>query len=162
MPKFTDNAGREWNIHIDVPAARMVRKELGADLLDLDEGLPKIYGDPVLLCDVLYLLCREQSERAGVSDEEFGRGLRGEVLGDACSAFLHALMDFFPPRQREMLAAIEAMGETLMTTLHTLATKELPELMMAVGGESSPDTPQPSDTNQPEPCANSHGNTKSE
>ena len=162
MPKFTDNAGRECNTHIDVPAARMVRKELGADLLDLDEGLPKIYGDPVLLCDVLYLLCREQSERAGVSDEEFGRGLRGEVLGDACSAFLHALMDFFPTRQREMLAAMEAMGETLMTTLHTLATKELPELMTAVGGESSRDTPQPSDTSQPGPCANSHGNTKSE
>ena len=67
---FTDNAGREWHLYVDVNAARRVRRLCGVNILDIRGGLPQLAEDPILLVDVLYVLCKEQCEEQAVLDEE--------------------------------------------------------------------------------------------
>lgn len=113
MHKFTDNATppRDWRIEINIAAVKDVRATLGVDLLDGGgEALAAMIDDPVALCDVLYVLCRRQADEASVSDEEFGRGLRGDAIDAAAAAFLEELTDFFPSRRRRLMqAAMEKM-----------------------------------------------------
>ena len=106
MAVFIDNQKREWNLYIDIPIARKIRTVLDVDILDIQEGLTAVSEDPILLCDVLYMLCQEQAESLGVSDEQFGQALVGEAIESACSAFVEALMDFSPPRRRKILQAM--------------------------------------------------------
>jgi len=111
MHEFTDNTGRKWLVEINISAVKNVRGLLNLDLLDLGhETLATMVDDPVALCDVLYVLCREQARAAGVSDEDFGRGMRGDAIDGAVSAFISELTDFTPSRRRRLLqAAMEKM-----------------------------------------------------
>jgi len=105
---FTDAQDRTWVVTVDVGALKRVRDLCDVDLMDAIADSGKLVGrldaDPVLLCNVLYAICREQAEKDGVSDEEFGRGLIGDVLDQATAALLEDLADFFPARKRAVFA----------------------------------------------------------
>lgn len=142
MASFTDNQKREWTFHVDIPLARQVRQELGVDILDIEQGLRRLAGDPILLCDVLYLLCRRQADERQVSDEDFGRALVGESLEQSCEAYFEALLSFSPPRQREILTTMQTAGRALEEALTGIATQKIPEAIQRMrsltGGNSSP------------------------
>ena len=71
MKTFTDNAGRTWTVTINVDAIKRVRTLVQVNLLDvLDDGcklLAELHDDPVLLVDVLYCVCKPESEVEDVS-----------------------------------------------------------------------------------------------
>lgn len=113
MPKFTDNQGREWSVYIDIPIARKIRKQLDVNILDIAKALPELAADPILLCDVLFLACQDQASQKGVTDEEFGRSLVGDAIGQASEALVDALINFSPPRQREMLQNLKMISMKL-------------------------------------------------
>jgi len=102
MKTFTDSQGRTWNVVLNVGALRRVRDLLKVDLLDVARGdlLERLADDPVLLVDVLYVLCKTDAEAQGVSDEDFGRAMVGGVLDEAGSALMQELLGFFPSAQR--------------------------------------------------------------
>ena len=116
MRTFQDNAGRSWTVTLNVWTVKKVRDVLSVDLLDLggdpstslragDEPgnglLYRLIADPVLLVDVLYVVCKEQADEAGVTDEQFGRAMAGDAIDGATRAFLEELADFTPsPRDR--------------------------------------------------------------
>ena len=117
MRSFKDNADRTWTITLNVYAVKKVRDLLGVDLLDLggDPSTPlgagdakdgngllyRLIADPVLLVDVLYVICKDQADGANVTDEQFGRAMAGDVIDAATRAFLEELADFTPsPRDR--------------------------------------------------------------
>jgi len=109
MRSFKDNADRTWTITLNVFAVKKVRDLLNVDLLDLggDQAEPgngllyRLIADPVLLVDVLYVICKDQADGANVSDEQFGRAMAGDVIDAATRAFLEELADFTPsPRDR--------------------------------------------------------------
>lgn len=105
---FTDNAGDAWLVFIDTYAVRDVRKQLGYDLLEtFTEGrLLQLAGDPALVVDIVYVVCREQAEKRGLADREFGRRLIGDAVDGATTALLRALADFFPTPKRKVLEKI--------------------------------------------------------
>jgi peptide subunit release factor RF-3 len=120
--KFTSEAhegvsGREYIVEVNVTQLRRVKSKLGVDLLELLRGdlLAKLWDDPVLLCDVVYVLCQDQAEKAGISDEQFGCGMKGDAIDRARSALLDELISFCPsPAQRQNLSrAIKAIEATL-------------------------------------------------
>lgn len=118
MHSFKDNGGRAWVLSIHVAAVKRVRALLGVDLYSLVddrfEGLSKLLGDPVALVDVLYVLCRDEAEKLGVSDEDFGRGMGGDAIQHAADAFLEELADFFPdPRVRAGLRKVIGASRTV-------------------------------------------------
>ena len=98
MKPFKDNVEREWCVEINVSTVRRVRDVLEVDLLDVFDGkmLEKLARDPVLLVDVVYVLCQPQAAEKSVTAEEFGRAMAGEAIDNATKALMGELVDFFP------------------------------------------------------------------
>ena len=105
MQTFVDNSNRAWTVAVTVTGVKRVRAALGIDIPSLiengSEGLGKLLGDPVAIIDVIYVLCRDQAEKLGITDEQFGEAMAGDAIQGACNAFLEAFADFFQePRVR--------------------------------------------------------------
>jgi hypothetical protein len=100
MKTFTDSGGRTWTVAIHVTAVKRVRAALGIHLAELITGpfdaLGEFLADPVKLVDTMYVLCRDEAERAGVSDEDFGRAMAGDSLLFAREALVAELVAFLP------------------------------------------------------------------
>jgi len=101
MKVFTDNAGRVWTVAINVNAIKRVRALANVNLLEVIEGtlLERLIRDPVLLCDVVYAVCKPEADKVGVSDEEFGQAMAGDAIDHATKALLEELVGFSPSRQ---------------------------------------------------------------
>ncbi|MCY2927783.1 MAG: hypothetical protein NT031_20560 [Planctomycetota bacterium] len=114
MRQFKDNAGRTWTIAVNVDSIKRVRTLVKDDdgnpvnLLAAIEGhlLEKLVESPILLCDVVYALCKPDADALlpnKVTDEDFGRAMAGEAIDGATVALLEDLSDFFPASKRPML-----------------------------------------------------------
>ena len=119
MNSFKDAAGRTWGVEITVATIRRVRALLSVDLLGVFGGddpiIARLYSDPVLLCDLLYVICEPRLKETGVTDEQFGEAMRGDCIGEATRALVGALVDFCQsPKERENLRAVVAMFERKM------------------------------------------------
>lgn len=126
MASFKDALGRKWRIGIDVGTIKRVREMVDFDLLSLVEkdgaAIDRLRDDVVLLVNVLYAIVEPQTAAygpwwrrllgigRGITDEEFGRGLRGEFIEQAWELIIEALAAFFPEGRCRMLlaAAIQA------------------------------------------------------
>ncbi|GAB6166148.1 hypothetical protein JCM19992_21480 [Thermostilla marina] len=113
MRTFQDSAGRTWTIAVTVDAVKRVRDLLKEDLLDIERTFPRLLIDPILLCDVVYCICKPQADTEKVTDVDFARAMAGERIAQAKKALVEELVDFFPePGQRETLRlAIEKYGQ---------------------------------------------------
>lgn len=100
MRSFRDNKGRVWRVEINVWQVSVVKQTLGLSLyLAFTDGYRvynEIVSDPCTLVNVLYTLCQDQAEKAGVSQEDFGRAMAGSAIQEAQRAFSEELVDFFP------------------------------------------------------------------
>lgn len=103
--QFTDCEGRTWRVRITVDEVKRCREQLGIQILDATNPQADLCGrlstDPELLVNVLYVVCRQQADERGLSDEQFGRSMAGDAIWEASTALLEAVADFFPsPAQR--------------------------------------------------------------
>ena len=132
MKTFKDNAGRTWTVGVDVAAIKRVRSLLDVDLMGAVEGklLERLVSDPVLLCDVIYCVCKPEADSRGVSDEDFGRAMAGDAIEHATTALLEELVDFFPQARRRLLRKALAKLKTLEARVLEVAEMKLdgPEL----------------------------------
>lgn len=158
MKTFKDNAGRTWSVSVNVDAMKRVRSLLGVNLMEAVDGklLEKLASDPVLLCDVIYSLCKPEADSKGISDEDFGKAMAGDAIEHATTAFLEDLVDFFPFAKRRLLAKALEKLKTLEAKILNVAQERLesPELeaemetaMRNIGG-SSGKSPEPSASTQ--------------
>jgi len=151
MHSFTDNEGREWHLVVTVNDVRRLRRDVGVDLVEVVTGdlAGRLRSDVVLLCDVIYALCAEQAEQAGVTDEEFGRALAGDVIDDATRALLEELADFFPGRRgkalRAMIDRIDRLEEMALELTGELE-ETLEVALRATGAPSSNSPPSAAST----------------
>ncbi len=153
MQTFRDNAGRSWLVAIDVAAIKRVRALLTYDLLTVldGKGAAPLTSDPVVLVDVLYVLCKPEADRLGVSDEEFGRALGGDALREATDAFVEALIAFCPnPRDRTRMkrgfdhasTLLEHARDSMDSTLE-LRIERVVSSHLAAHGVSCGNSPEP-------------------
>lgn len=108
MKSFKDTKGRIWEVNVTASAIKRVKSLIGVNLYALIEDGFKPFSDlvasPVELVDVLYCLCKPQADSLGVTDEQFGEQMAGEILLAATDAFVESYVDFFPdPRIRQQL-----------------------------------------------------------
>ena len=108
MLSFDDAAGRTWSLAITINQVKKVRDKCDVDLVgdELGETLQKLGADPVALCDVLYTICEDQIETAGLTPEQFGEGRAGDSIDAATDAFLDALVAFSPKKKRAILRGV--------------------------------------------------------
>lgn len=104
VASFTDGKKRTWAIAVDLTTLRRVRDELNLNLVEIFSGdlLDRLAGDPLLLGELLWLLCAKQAAERGIEPEQFGE-LAGDAIEDATRALEVALADFFPTRKRSAL-----------------------------------------------------------
>ncbi|MBL8818706.1 MAG: hypothetical protein JNL58_21945 [Planctomyces sp.] len=127
MHTFTDTQGRPWTITLNVDAIRRVRSVLNINLLEAIEGklLERLITDPVLLCDILFVVIQPETIAKGISDEDFGRALGGDVLEAATTALLEELVDFFPSAKRAVFRKALIKLKQLETLAIDTATQRL-------------------------------------
>jgi hypothetical protein len=124
---FNDKAGRTWTVAINVDAIKRVKSLLGVNLLEAVEGklIEQLVSDPVLLCDVLYVLCKPEADSKSISDEDFGRAMAGDAIDHGTTCLLEELVDFFPQAKRQVLAKALAKLKAFQTKAVLAASKRL-------------------------------------
>jgi len=175
MRQFKDNSGRAWTVEINVATLKRVRGLTGVDLMQIIEGtlIEKFIRDPVLLCDVVYSICKPEADAATprVSDEDFGRAMAGDAIEAATGAVLDELISFCPsPRDRANLGRVLQATNRVMEKARDLTEKRIEaltsesELDKLVSRMSPPPHPLPepltpgsSSTSAPEPSASTPG-----
>jgi hypothetical protein len=97
--RITDKIGRTWDIEINVTTLSRVRKGLNLNLLELvlpESALLEKLSDPILLVDVLYIVCKDQCDEKNVSDEDFGRQLTRDAIDEGWDSILEGVVGFSP------------------------------------------------------------------
>jgi hypothetical protein len=135
MKCFKDNQNRNWTIVVNVAAVKRVRSLLEINLLDvvkLDEKnrpnvdlLEQLASDPVLLCDVIYCICKPEADAQNISDEDFGMAMGGDAIEHATTALLEELVDFFPEAKRLVLRKLMNAGEKVKDQMEKALKLEL-------------------------------------
>ncbi len=138
MPTFTDDKGRDWRVRVDVTTIRNVReiKTEDGEIIDLGslarvaDTFIKFADDPCLLCNVLFVICEDQTKERDVSDEDFGRLLAGDVIANAATALEEAVTDFFPQQKRSLLQRLRKKVDQVKSAGIKLVSEKLdsPEL----------------------------------
>lgn len=150
MRTFKDNAGRTWTVSVDIDAVRRVRSTLKLNLTNADfsETLQQLLGDPVLLCDVLYVICKPEADKAGVSDVDFGRAMAGDSIEHGTAALLEELENFTPnPRDRARVKRILAALRQYAEKTRDVAEIKLEALeRQMTSGQPSGSSPAPSES----------------
>ena len=165
MRQFTDTKDRVWEVELNVRQMKRVRDALGIDLVNVIQAgrdgtvatdtLDRVANDPILLVDILWVLCEGQAKAAGVTDDDFGSSLAGDSISDATRAFLDELVDFFPGARRLFLKKAVDLArkyetENLEVLEKALASPEFEERLKtslqppAASRESAASTPAPS------------------
>ncbi len=148
---FRDGAGREWLVEIHAWGIKQVRQRTGVNLGTLHQNgfapLGELLGDVEKFVDVLYVLCAEQAEKRGVSDEQFGRSITGDAGEDAANAFMGAYELFCPADRRAVFRALigknaEVKGAIVETALREIAAIDAAEAarkqISTIAASSSP------------------------
>ena len=155
MRSFKDNQGRQWSVEINVTAIKRVRGLTGEDLMQVIEGtlIEKLIRDPVLLCDVVYAICKPEADARSVSDEDFGKAMAGDAIEAATTAVLEELVGFCPsPRDRANLGRVLQATTKVMERARDLVEKKLDsgeldrlaDQLLETAGASSISAPEPS------------------
>ncbi len=122
LTSFTDANGTLWSVAISIAAVKRVR-----ELTEVDLG--KFFGrgpeaertreqlsDLVTVANVLFAIVKPQADAKGITDEQFGEALVGDVIGQASEALIEGLLSFQPSREgraalRQLLAAQKRVAE---------------------------------------------------
>ena len=165
MKTFSDNKDRVWEVELNIRQMKRVRDILGIDLVNVisankdgsvsTDTLERVANDPILLVDILWVLCEGQAKPAGVTDDDFGSSLAGDSIEEATRAFLDELVDFFPGARRLFLKKAVDLArkyetENLEVLKKALASPEFEERLKtslippAASRESAESPPAPS------------------
>ena len=107
---FEDCQGTAWRLCLNATLVKDVRDALMIDLVSLDKDpFARLEADPVLLVDVLFMLCEKEAKERGIASREFGERISPEALGKAVECLQEAIISFFPPgKQCVVRSAFEA------------------------------------------------------
>lgn len=133
MKTFTDNAGRVWTITVNVDAIKRVRGLLNVNLAAVGENnfklLSDLLSDPVLLVDVLFVLCKAEADARSITDVQFGQSMAGDAITAAAEAMLEELTSFFPSAQgRAAMKALLDKGRQVSQLLLNHAMLQIDQL----------------------------------
>lgn len=128
MPSFKAG-GKEYLLTIDGPKIRRVRDAVKVDGVGLDlvsrdaSSFQKLADEPLLVQEVLSVLCRSQYEANGLTDEQFQESLSGDDGYNAANALVEAIIDFFPSRQQKVLREMLATSREAEAEIHATAQR---------------------------------------
>jgi len=139
VANFKDNNGGEWSVKLDAPTILDIRAAGDPDFLkgDPTETIARLEADPVLLCGVIWVLCKKQATERSMSQEQFYSNLVGDAIESASNAFLDALLFFTPSRDRELMEVRAAKNKAILAKAREKALAKIsdPALETAILAE---------------------------
>src|SRR5581483_6733624 len=129
MRSFKDANGREWRIVVNVRTAKAVKDMAGINLFALfSDEANRLFGDPISLVNVLYVLCAEQCQAKTISEADFAEALFGDAIEQAANALLEEVRDFFPSSRRKLIQATIDKAKELQTGAESRILEDLAKL----------------------------------
>lgn len=127
MPSFQDEKKREWTIRLDALLIEQVREDCDPKFLlgEPTETLTRLDEDPVLLCNTIWVLCRDQARERGIEQADFYSHVIGDSIDAAADALVKAAVSFTRGRQRELLTVGAAKNDKLRTLVSSRALATL-------------------------------------
>ena len=99
MAKFKTKGGKEYTVEITIGQLKALRRDCGIDLRDAlkpgADSLAEAIGDPNKFGQMMWILCGDQVEKAGLTPEMFVDEFNGDVFRDATAAIWEAIMTFY-------------------------------------------------------------------
>jgi hypothetical protein len=165
------SVGLAWAIEINVTSIKRVRELVHVDLAQPEEPaagskeplITRLSIDPILICDVLYALCRPAAEKLSITDEAFGQSMGGESLQAGQVALFEELADFFQKLGRTEKASMIRSQQRATTLAVATGTKkveglDLEAMVASAFGDTSTSSPGSSEsTPDPTPSESSSG-----
>jgi hypothetical protein len=120
---FKDAKSTAWDVSVNVSIVRAVRARCNIDLAtafedghDGKKPAMQILADPVLLVDILSVVCERQIIERGMTPEDFGRLFdNGDIVNASAEALLYEMVDFCPSQKvREALRVLLAKSRQLV------------------------------------------------
>jgi hypothetical protein len=140
---FKDNTGKVWVIRVNVSTIRRVKEYLEIDLRNLADDkmkpLGELLSDELTFVNVLYVLCQDQADKQGITDEQFGAAMYGDVIEEATNAFLEAWQGFFRGPRREAIKKVLAAGKKVGESALTKATARAEAVLAKFDHEAAAD-----------------------
>ena len=135
MQTFTDIHGHAWTVAVTIGTVKRVKARLGIDMFDTDSFMKQMQ-DFIMLCDLLYVICQDEAEKRGITDEQFGCSLAGQVLRDAREALMEAYMAFFPdPEVAAKLRVVKDKYNAVGDKMLALLEKKMPQIIRKLDSE---------------------------
>ena len=135
LKTFKDANGESWRIKITIGKVKEVRDFVldkdgkPVDLFEFvnDNLAYRLFIDPVLFVDVLWVLCKDEAVGRKLTKEAFQDLLNGETLEEAERAFVEAFVDFFPQAQKGQVLTIAETAAQFRQTLRETQQKAVAE-----------------------------------
>jgi len=122
---FTDSQNVTWSLTLDASTVREIQSQTTINLTDLkSDPFEKMSLDPILLADVIWMICEKQSTAKGVTADEFYRRL-AECIDDAVVALEAAVINFFPASKRSFLQSLRSKNAEMTERATAKAMEEL-------------------------------------
>ena len=122
---FKDNQGRDWAIRLHGPVIKDIQETFGFKLTSLDaDPINQLANDPVMLVDVLFLLCEAQAKERGMDSRAFGECL-DPGLDEPIAALTEALINFFPSGKRLAIRSALLANQKVQTKAIEILSQEL-------------------------------------
>ena len=126
MAVFKNRNGVEFVVSLDAPKIRAVRQAYNVDLASGElTDYAKIAGDPVLLVDILWELCRQDASARNITPEQFGSAISGDAWQSAVDALEDAIADFFPSDRANVLRQVYQTNREGRRAAAQLATEKI-------------------------------------
>lgn len=115
MHTFNDKEDREWALDLNITTLKRVRDLCGVNLAAYSGNLYRqIAEDPVLLCNIIFAMCRDRFEELGLTEDQFGAAMGGDTIDAATTALLEEIRDFCPsPARRKLLGELLEKGKAI-------------------------------------------------
>lgn len=132
MKSFKDADGLIWDVVVNTGTAEAVTDAVGVNIFELyGDAAKEVFSNPILLVNVIYVLCRKQAEGRNISDVRFGELLVGDVIEDAATALLEAVSDFFPSGRRKIMQSMLKKSQAAATQMEAEALAKVEALDVA-------------------------------
>jgi len=135
MQTFTDIHGRKWTVIVTIGTVKRVKARLDIDMLDTNSFLIQAQ-DILALCDILYVVCQDEADKYGITDEQFAASFSGLTIREASDAFMEAYMAFFPdPELTARLRVVADKNKALREKAIALVESKTPKMIQRMNEE---------------------------
>lgn len=149
MEKIKLSSGKTVDLSISAGSVELVKNQLKVSLVDLGSTgvIEKMMDDPMLLCNVMYLLCKRSCDEQKISADDFAYGLEGKEIEECTRLFIEELINFLPQSKKtilrqslkmqnelnqKMVESSMAKMETMMGKMETMVDKEVDKMMVKI------------------------------